>query len=329
MTVIPFDPVSRIWDYLCMRGRREQIQLSGGRSLRVLRWSRAVRDVESVLAPDSAVRLAGEGDNWHYHSAMELTYFERGDGVRFVGDNIGPFAAGDVVLLGENLPHYWHARSHSAGLAAQWHFPHGHPFWSFPESLALTTLFREAERGLRFTGTAAATAADGLAALAATSGAERLGHLFSLLGRLARAPAGERQALSGRAYARPGPSAHQPAIRDAVRYLVANFREAVRLSDLLALTGLSKATFSRQFMKHAGKSYVGFLARIRLEAVCRELIETDRPITDIALDCGFGHVSFFNRLFRRHFRCSPRDYRIRKRRRERIKAGPQGSTERR
>ncbi|MCX7006141.1 MAG: hypothetical protein NTY53_02645, partial [Kiritimatiellaeota bacterium] len=84
-----------------MRGRREHIHLVGGQSFRVLRWVQGVRDVEVLLAPGSAVRLKGEGDHWHYHPAMELACFTAGEGTRFVGDHIAPFAAGDLVLLGE------------------------------------------------------------------------------------------------------------------------------------------------------------------------------------------------------------------------------------
>ncbi|MFO1491866.1 MAG: AraC family transcriptional regulator [Kiritimatiellia bacterium] len=296
-----------------MRGRREQIQLPGGHSFRVLRWTRSVRDVESMLAPGLAARLTGEGDHWHYHSAMELTWFEEGEGVRFVGNHIGPFARGDVVLLGDNLPHYWHARGRSAGLAAQWWFPHGHAIWSLPEALPLGALFREAGRGIRYTGATAAAAAAGLSGLAGSAGAERLGRLLCLLARLGAAPASERAHLSGKSYARPESTTHQQAISEAVRYLLANFRDQVRLGDLLELTRMSKATFSRQFRKHSGKTCGAFLASLRLESTCRELRDTDLPITEIALASGFSQISFFNRIFRRQMRCSPRDYRARHR----------------
>ena len=276
-----------------------------------MRWSRNVRDVEAVLAPSHSIRFPGEGDHWHYHAAMELTWFSHGEGVRFVGDHIGPFAAGDLVLLGGNLPHFWHTRGPSAGLAAQWHFPHGHAFWSFPEALELSGLFRDAERGIRFTGAAATAAAAGLTSLTATGGAERLGRMFTLLAQLARAPASERRPLSGRSYTSPDSATHRSTISAAVRYLLANFRDELRLDDLLQLTHMSKPTFSRQFKKHSGKTYGEFLARIRLEAVCRELKETDRPIIEVALACGFGQISFFNRLFRRTLRCTPREYRKR------------------
>jgi len=297
-----------------MRGRREQIHLLGGQSFRVLRWARGVREVEVLLAPGSAVRLKGEGDHWHYHPAMELTCFTAGEGTRFVGDHIAPFAAGDLVLLGEKLPHYWHARGQTAGYAVQWHFPHGHPFWSFPETAVLSGLFKNAVRGLRYTGPTAAALRTGLQALAQSGGPGRLGQLLHLFAQMAAAPGNDVTALSSRAYTFPTAAVHQQAIGAAVRHLLANYRDVIRLDAVLRLTGMSKPTFSRQFKQHSGKTFSDFVNHLRLQAACRELLETDEAVLEIALACGFSQISFFNRLFRRVYRCSPTRYRARTRR---------------
>src|SRR5271169_2626331 len=102
-----------------MLGKLERIPLGAGRSFRVLRWSDNLGKVESLLDTGQAERITGLGQHWHYHVEMELTAFTAGEGTFFVGDHIGPFAAGEVVLLGENLPHYWHARGSCAGLSVQ------------------------------------------------------------------------------------------------------------------------------------------------------------------------------------------------------------------
>ena len=96
-----------------------------------------------------------------------------------------------------------------------------------------------------------------------------------------------------------------------MRHLIAHFREEVRLEDILVLTDLSRPTFARQFKKHAGRTMSEFLNHLRLQAACRELLESNRSVLEIALSCGFTQISFFNRLFRRLQICSPTEYRAR------------------
>jgi AraC-like DNA-binding protein len=292
-----------------MRATRETIRLSEGHSFRLLRWSRSPSRVESVLTPERAQPLSGEGERWHFHIEMELTLFTRGAGTRFVGDHIGAFEGGDLVLLGEKLPHYWHCRGGSSGLSAQWHFPESHALWTFPEALSLLPLFERAKRGLRITGRAAAEAGEMLRGLERSQGAGRLALLLGLLHRVAEAPQDQCQALSARAFSLPPGAGHQQAIAAAVRHMVANHRETVRLEELLALTGLSRSSFARQFKQHSGRSFSEFLNGLRLEAACRELREGTRPVVDIAFASGFTQVSFFNRIFRRNYGCSPSEFR--------------------
>src|SRR5438045_9134084 len=51
--------------------------------------------------------LTHVNNRWHYHPEVELIHFKKGEGTQFIGDNIKRFKAGDVVLVGAHLPHYW------------------------------------------------------------------------------------------------------------------------------------------------------------------------------------------------------------------------------
>jgi AraC-like DNA-binding protein len=292
-----------------MRGRREQIQLESGQSFRLLRWGDNLREVDSLLPGGRIGRILGEGMNWHYHTEMELTQFTKGEGIRFVGDHIAPFAAGDVVLLGQNLPHHWHTRGPSSGLSLQWRFPPGHPFWSFPETFSLASLFQASARGIRYTGDTAKEVLRILKAMEAADAPERLGLLLRLLSLLVKAPWKDRGFLSTQSFSFPVVTHHSQAVSEAVRYLLAHFREEIRLPEILGLVRMSKPTFARQFRRHSGRSFSEFLTQIRLRAACQELEETDRPVLEIALANGFSHVSFFNRVFRRILRSTPTSYR--------------------
>ena len=56
---------------------------------------------------------------WHFHPEIEIMLIVNGTGTRFVGDNIGNFAPGDLVMVGANLSHVWkNADSHYHNKAA-------------------------------------------------------------------------------------------------------------------------------------------------------------------------------------------------------------------
>ena len=96
------------------------------------------------------------GTTWHYHPELELHYIIKGEGVRFIGDNISNFSAGEFVLLGENLPHTWHCNDEylqkNSGQeveAVVLHFlPNcmGEDFLSLPEARFLPRLFEKAKK---------------------------------------------------------------------------------------------------------------------------------------------------------------------------------------
>lgn len=292
-----------------MQTPREDIRLGAGQTFRLLRWSRSVTRVEVVLAPDKVAPIQGHGDHWHYHPETELTLIQKGAGTRFVGDYIELFESGDLVLIGANVPHYWHLRGASAGLSLQWDLPLEHVIWSFNETTPLKALAEAARRGLHIRGATASAIRLLMDQLTALVGLPRLAHFLELLSVLASAPARDIRPLAAHPFSLSGTAEQQEAVRRAVSYIIANYREPVRLPDLLRLTGMSRPTFARQFRKHAGKSFSTFLNQVRLQAVCRSLRDSAEPIGNIALGNGFNQLSFFNRLFRREFGISPGAYR--------------------
>ena len=293
-----------------MPTQRENIDLADDETFRLLRWSGSVNRV-AVIRAGRVLQIKGHGDHWHYPRAMELTLSERGAGTRFVADHIELFESGDLVLIGANVPHYWHQRGRSAGYSVQWDFPREHGIWSFGETAApLRALAASALRGLHLRGETARQAAAAMAELSHSVGLPRLAVFMRLLAVLAAAPKRDVRPLGALPFSMDGTDEQQEAVRRAVSYILAHYRESVRLDALLRLSGMSRATFARQFQRHAGKPFSTFLNQVRLQAVCRALLDTTEPISAIAFSHGFNQLSFFNRLFRREFGISPSLYRV-------------------
>lgn len=260
--------------------------------------------------PIKSCRLKARATAGHYHRAAELTLVQRGAGTRFVADHIELFDAPDPTLIDSNVPHYLHQRGVSAGISIQWDFPLEHGIWSFGETAPLRDLIESARRGLLIRGHTADVTRRRMEEMTALSGFARLSAFLVTLAGLVAAPAQDIRLLASAPFSLSGMVAHQEAISRAVSYILANFREPVKLPELVRIACMSRATFARQFHNHTGKSFISFLNHVRLQAVCRALRESDEPVSKIALDSGFNHLSYFNRLFRRQFDASPSSYRM-------------------
>jgi AraC-like DNA-binding protein len=288
---------------------REHIRLLPDESLRVLRWEDNVRDVE-VLGLDGTPRpLAGAGEQWHYHPELELTLITAGAGTRFVGDSIATFQGPDLVLIGSDVPHYWHGLHDSSGCAVQFGFEEEQPLRRLKETAALERLFAEARRGIRFSGATAAAAAAHVRAMVECGVIDRLGHFMLALGTLAAAAKRERALLSRTVFIPSKRQATYRGIRDAIRLVLDRFHEPLRFVDALGRARMSPATFNRQFRAHTGKTFTRFLNEVRIDAACRQLVETARSVSEIAFACGYGNISHFNHQFRALRATTPRAFR--------------------
>jgi len=91
--------------------------------------------------------------------------------------------------------------------------------------------------------------------------------------------------------------------------ILSSHTERVRLSTVAATVGLSPWQFSRSFYASAGMPFSSYLQRVRLDSAMRLMSESNRPLCDIALACGFGDQSHFSRSFSRTMGITPLKWR--------------------
>lgn len=292
---------------------RETIVFDTGNFYRLERWNGDDRFVKIIKAPADIDRIPAFGARWHYHRAMELTFVLRGTSTCFVANRLQKFAAGELFVLGENIPHYWHHPKGSKGLSILLEFPAEHGIWEFSELKSLRLLAERALCGLSIVGPAGKRACRSVEELSEMQGLQRLGGLFQLLHAVLHAEPKDAKLVTAQPFDLTGINEQEEAIRRALSYIHANYREEIHLPHLLDLTGMSRTTFTRLFLRYAGACFSTRLNEVRLQAVCRELLSSTRAVSSIALDHGFTQLSFFNRLFRRELGLCPSAYRERHR----------------
>jgi AraC-like DNA-binding protein len=251
---------------------------------------------------------------WHHHPELELTLTLNSRGQRLVGDHIGRYDDGDLVLVGPNLPHTWSSeeridfeRPHRALVA-----------WfrqEWIEGLAATTvelgpvlsLVRRAAPGLRFSNDAAASVAEAIVALPGLSPPRRLLSLFGILGTLAEDAAAIPLAQAP-ALALEGQGGRERIDR-VLTHLHERYAEGVSLDDLARVAALSPSGLHRLFRRHLGTTISEYLMRLRIGDACARLSGTNQFIQHVASAAGFGTAANFNRQFLRARGMTPREYR--------------------
>ncbi|ODT12580.1 MAG: transcriptional regulator [Kaistia sp. SCN 65-12] len=252
---------------------------------------------------------------WHHHPEYELHLIQESSGEMMIGDYVGDFQPGCLVLTGPDLPHNWV----SAILPGQ-RVPDRDMLIQFgaafadkvvglcPEFHNLGALFVDAARGILFSGATAEAGRRLLREIGTASGPQRLVLFLELMTALAQNPA-ERRLLTRTAAGTGAPTRPSGKLEVAINHIVENFAAPIRLSQVAGLCGMEASAFSRFFKKQTGHTFARYVNCTRVHAACHLLSRSDRPITDICFDVGFNNVANFNRQFVKICGRSPSAYR--------------------
>lgn len=259
---------------------------------------------EKIFRFHDETRLTG-GVNWritlldeafllHTHDYYELEYASEGTGVNVINGVEYPIEAGSLWILGPNDDHMLtgnHVRVHHLGI----YLP--------DTSRELASLLEGASFPMVGTVEPSSRAA--------------LPPYFSLF-----ADAPEDDALREKHYQAvatlilaKGLSLVRPTsgtvnktasyVRSAIRYIHEHLREPLTLSSVANELHIVPCYLSSIFSSHAGCPFNEYVTRSRLRHARALLLHTDKSVTDVAGESGFGCVSAMNRAFRKHLDTTP------------------------
>lgn len=98
-------------------------------------------------------------------------------------------------------------------------------------------------------------------------------------------------------------------IKEAIKYIENHSREKLTLKEVAKNLKYNASYFSRLFHQYTGFTFVEYLNRCRTTAAADILLESDKTISEIAMDCGFPNVSSFITFFKRQYKMTPESYR--------------------
>ena len=254
---------------------------------------------------------------FHYHPEFELAYIKEGFGRRIVADKIDSFYAGDLVFLGPNVPHVWQnddifhkgfANFRSRSMAIHFKkeiFSDG--MMQLQESAKLNELFTRSARGIKIVGKTGEVVIEKMSHLNGKKGLERIICLLEILHIISMSK--ETEYISYKGYS--GMLAHHKIDRlaEVYNYVSENFNKEISLDDVAKMTNLTPPAFCRLFKKRTNRHFVSYLNDVRISKACKQLLETDLNISEIAFFCGYKTVSNFNKIFKKNISISPKAYR--------------------
>lgn len=238
---------------------------------------------------------------WHYHDEYELHLIVATSGKAFIGDWIGQFQPGHLVLCGPRLPHNWVSMDLPDGGVAQRdlviQFPHA-PIAAaaehIPELAEVMPLLERARHGVEFFGLSE-RAMHHWEQVKANRGLRRLAAYCDFMVDLARCT--DYRQLSNVQMQSVDDDAQLDQINAIVGRVIDNVAQPLSAAELAAELGMSESRFSRFFRRATGNTFTDFVNRVRVNRACQLLMDSDRFVTHICYDVGFNNVANFNRRF--------------------------------
>ncbi len=250
---------------------------------------------------------------YHYHPEIELTLILKGEGKRYVGQNMSQYTVGDLVLLGENVPHCWKSENITKGkinassIVIQFMKDcYGDSFFKGKELTLINRMLERSTYGICFLGESSKVARLRLIELEKKEPFQKMLAFLEILQLLASSD--EFVLLNTETKAHQS-STDQTRINNVMAYIVDNFRQEVSLEKAASLLGLTVPAFCKFFKRHTRKTFVEVVTEYRINYAQQQLMYTDHPVSKISVGSGFGDVSHFYKTFRQKQQLSPLQYR--------------------
>ncbi|MGR0280122.1 helix-turn-helix domain-containing protein [Marinomonas dokdonensis] len=250
---------------------------------------------------------------WHAHDDYELHFIVDTSGKVFVGDYIGNYSAGQLILTGPRLPHNWVCQNDQAPVKVRdmvIRFDHesfSNGMKIIPELAEILPMLSRAKSGIEFFDMDMEKLKKVFRSVRDSSGLERIIKALPLLQELAQTP--NYRLLSTVQIDLKSNESLQRKINTVVDHVTQNYSQDISLSSAASLVNMSDSHFSRFFKKATGNRFIEFVNRVRISRACSLLTETDQQIASICFQVGFNNVANFNRRFHELKGVTPRDFR--------------------
>ena len=253
----------------------------------------------------------------HRHAEVQITWIQQGEGTLLAGNSMHAFTAGEIYVLGANLPHlfksspeYFEGNS-ELGIRALTVFfdPIGKlsALFKLPEMKGVQACFEKWKNGFKIPDNNYLQFSEYMDEMQHAGGAVQLSLFIDMLN--AMSGIGDVQALSPGNYSYSMTDPEGMRIASVYNYIMHNYGNALTLEEVARQAHLTPNAFCRYFKKHTRLTFIAFVNKVRVNQACKLLVSGNlNQISAVAYSCGFSSITNFNYVFKNITGQSPRDY---------------------
>ena len=108
-------------------------------------------------------------------------------------------------------------------------------------------------------------------------------------------------------------SSQKDIVNSVIEYIKVNYNINIKMEDISEKLFFNKNYIGKIFKRETGMPVSEFIREIRLNEICRQLTETNKKISDIAISCGYNDMKSFYSAFKKRTGLTPKEYRDRQR----------------
>ena len=247
----------------------------------------------------------------HGHPQWELSHVVYGGGTRTIGDRQERIAEGEVILLPPNIPHVWKfdpSITDDDGCIANITV-----FFEDSTLTGLSSLLPELEESIgrirmqteaiSYSGATRENIVSILYSMRDETAEARIPAMFRLLRVLSDTGSGRQVGCNNTL------SRTEMRMERIRTFCACNYARDISLEEIALYAGMNKSAFCTFMKRNFGCTFSEFVNEQRLVRGLERLRNSDDSIAEIAFSLGYSNVTYFNRLFRARYGCTPKSVR--------------------
>lgn len=250
----------------------------------------------------------------HFHLEYEIAYIEQSEGKLYVGNDIVDFESGNLFMFAPKLVHCFknfrnkdsESKTAKATIILFKKEFLGVSFLERKEAVLLNKLLANAEAGIHIFKPSNEVVTL-IKKLSFNQGLKSVLDLLSILDYLSKCT--DYKLLSAKWVRKYYYKLNDGLINKIFDYVEENFAKENIFKEVVEMSGMGTASFSRYFKNRTEKTFTQYVNEIRITNAQKLLINSNLQINEICIESGFNNLTYFNRTFKYQNNITPKDFR--------------------